>query len=41
MANEEKLKDAPLIVMDANLSLEAMDKILEIAQKYKKPGMSN
>lgn len=35
---EGLIKTAPIIVFDGNLSVDAMSTILELCQKYKKPG---
>lgn len=36
--HEELIKAAPLVVMDGNLSIEAMDKLLGITEKHNIPG---
>lgn len=35
------IQTAPIIVFDANLTIEAMTTILELCQKYNKPGEFN
>lgn len=35
---ESLIKAAPIIVFDANLSVDAMSTILELCRKYNKPG---
>ncbi|OWR49410.1 hypothetical protein KGM_208647 [Danaus plexippus plexippus] len=35
----DKLKTAPLIVLDGNIPLSTMEYILKICNEYKKPGM--
>lgn len=35
--NESFLKNAPIVVIDANLTLEAIETVLKICQKHKKP----
>lgn len=36
--HEEIIKAAPLVVMDGNLSIETMDKLLGITEKHNIPG---
>lgn len=37
---ESLIKAAPIIVFDANLTVDAMSTILELCKKYNKPGMN-
>ncbi|KAH1023724.1 hypothetical protein HUJ05_003330 [Dendroctonus ponderosae] len=36
--HEQLIRDAPLIVMDGNIGIDTMDKVLEMALKYNVPG---
>lgn len=35
---ERLIKDAPIVVFDANLTVEAISTILDLCRKYNKPG---
>ena len=37
-SNEFIIKNAPIVIIDANLSSEAIETVLKICQKHQKPG---